>query len=222
MPATDDTRLTDLLHTVAPEPPDELLDLTALRARVRHRRTVRVASLAASAVTVTAGLTTSLVLNVNDTNPATGVTSTPPSTPPPTRPAPVANDVLPGTDCRAHVIDGRLVAPFDLLSGDRFDPPNRTSQAHTIEQVLAAYRSKNARRPAGRPQVFVATHSMAGLRATRQVWVVVTYHVIGPPAMGPSPGPATTTDEVAGFDAATLHPLWVIYTMPMTCDSERK
>ena len=218
MPVADDSTLADLLHIAAPEPPDELLDIATLRTRVRRRHTVRVASLAASVVTLAAGLATILLLHsIGATTSPTRITSTPS----PTTPPPVAGDVIVTTNCRAHVIDGQLVAPFDLDSTDRFDPPSPAIRpAHTIAQVLAAYRagSHGSAHPGSKPQVFLATHSMSGVRATRQVWAVVTYHVTGAPAMGPSPARTTKTDEIAAFDAATLHPLWVLYAMPIVCE----
>jgi hypothetical protein len=128
------------------------------------------------------------------------------------------NDVIVSTDCRAHVVGGRLVTPFALDSTDRFDPPGPAVRpAHTAAQVLALYKADvYGGHRGGKPQVFLATHSMHG-HGYRQVWAIVTYHVTGPPPMGPSGGPSTDTDEIQVFDAATLHPLGALFAMPIIC-----
>jgi hypothetical protein len=64
--------------------------------------------------------------------------------------------------------------------------------------------------------VFAATYVTPG--GDRQVWAVVSYHVTGPPPMGPGPAPTNTdTDEIVAFDAATLDQVLDLYALPFSC-----
>jgi hypothetical protein len=206
----------------APEPPDDLLDIIALHVRARRRRQIRAAGLSATVVAV-ASVTAAGALHLARSNadPPTRIMSPPSPTPTAITSGPPANDVITSTDCRASVHDHRLAATFALDTTDRFDPPAPTARpAHTAAQVLAAYKpGPYAGDTASQPQVFLATHSTQG-HGYRQVWAVVTYHVAGPPSMGPGQTPpptATKTDEIQSYDPVTLRPISDLYAMPISC-----